>query len=112
MLSKGELDQFRSSFGSKGGGANMPKLNVKPLQLSIEGLLKLLGGSEEDRWRFIEIITGLTSRAEFQLSQSAILGSAQQINTIAANIKSMNALARKQVGAKGAKKSAKKRASR
>jgi hypothetical protein len=76
----------------------MAKLNVKPLQLSIEGLLKQLGGSEEDRWDFIEKITGLTSRAEFQLAQSAIKASAQQINVAAASIKALNGAARKAVG--------------
>jgi len=76
----------------------MAKLNVKPLQLSIEGLLKLLGGDEEERWEFIEKITGLTSRAEFQIAQSSILASAQQLNAVAANIKALNVAAGKAVG--------------
>lgn len=40
---------------------------VEALQLSVEGLLKLLGGDAEDRLRFWEIIKGITTPAEFQL---------------------------------------------
>jgi hypothetical protein len=39
----------------------MPRINVRPLQLNTEGLLKLLGGTPDDRLRFWEILKGLTT---------------------------------------------------
>jgi hypothetical protein len=54
----------------------MPPPNLEKeigaLQLSTTGLLRLLGGSEEDRERFWEIMKGITSRAEMRLAEGAL----------------------------------------
>ena len=42
----------------------MAKINVRALQLSTEGLLKLLGGTPAERERFFEILKGITSLAD------------------------------------------------
>ena len=68
-------------------------LKVNAAQLSIEGLLKLLGGSASDRLRFWEILKGITTPAEAQLIN-------QNLNTInvlakqtAANLKGLQSTA-------------------
>lgn len=45
---------------------------VRALQLNTEGLLKLLGGSSDDRSRFWEILKGITTPAEFRLVNSEL----------------------------------------
>ena len=42
----------------------MAKINVRALQLSTEGLLKLLGGTSAERERYWEILKGITSVAD------------------------------------------------
>jgi hypothetical protein len=62
--------------------------NTRALQLSIEGLLKLLGGSPEDRLRFWEILKGITTPRENILVNSqleAMAASIKQI-TVEANV--------------------------
>ncbi len=56
----------------------MPDLKTKALQLNIEGLFKLLGGTAAERERFWEIRKGITSVVEFavinrQLESMAVL---------------------------------------
>jgi hypothetical protein len=48
------------------------KSKVRALQLNTEGLLKLLGGSSDDRSRFWEILKGITTPAEFRLVNSEL----------------------------------------
>ena len=45
------------------------KANAKArgLQLNVEGLFKLLGGTPDDRLKFFEIFKGITSRGEQRL---------------------------------------------
>ena len=62
----------------------MPNANTKALQLNIEGLLKLLGGSSDDRLRFWEIFKGITTPRELKLINS-------QIETLAASVKQVSA---------------------
>jgi len=40
---------------------------TRALQLNVEGLFKLLGGTPDDRLRFWEILKGITTPAEFRL---------------------------------------------
>jgi hypothetical protein len=54
---------------------------VEALRLSIEGLLKLLGGTDDDKMRFFGIIKGITSEAAMALV-------AGQIEAMTQNIKS------------------------
>lgn len=41
---------------------------IHALELNLEGLLKLLGGTEDERERFIEIIKGLTTPVQIRLA--------------------------------------------
>ena len=45
--------------------ANLP---VRALQLNVEGLLKLLGGTPDERLRFWEILKGITTPAQFKVA--------------------------------------------
>lgn len=70
-------------------------LRVDAAQLSIEGLLKLLGGSANDRLRFWEILKGITTPAEAELINHNL----NTINTLAkqttANLKGLQSTATK-----------------
>ncbi len=48
------------------------KIKITRLQKDTAGLLKLLGGSEEDRLRFWEIIKGITTPAVFRLVEMQV----------------------------------------
>lgn len=58
----------------------MPDLKTKALQLNIEGLLRLLGGSASDRNRFFEIFKGITKPVEIRLLNA-------QFESLAATLK-------------------------
>jgi hypothetical protein len=55
-------------------------------ELSIEGLLKLLGGTPAQRQRFWEIVKGITTPAEFRLANSALKNVASQIDAVKVNL--------------------------
>lgn len=50
----------------------MPSLKVSAVQRDVEGLLKLLGGTPEDRLRFWEIVKGLTTPAQFKVASKQL----------------------------------------
>jgi hypothetical protein len=54
---------------------------VRALQLNLEGLFKLLGGSSDDKERFLEIIKGITTPIEIKLINA-------QIDALSAHTKS------------------------
>ncbi len=58
------------------------KAKVDALALDVEGLLKLLGGTPEQRERYWEILKGITSRAWLNVVEAEV-GAAQ------ANVKSV-----------------------
>lgn len=58
-----------------------PKL--KGLQLNIEGLIRLLGGTAEDRARFWEIFKGVTTPIQLKLLNS-------QFDNLAASVKQID----------------------
>jgi hypothetical protein len=66
----------------------MAKLDpaVRKAELSIEGLLKLLGGNAQQRLRFWEIIKGITTPAEHRLTNSALKSIATQVDAVRANL--------------------------
>ncbi len=66
---------------------------TRALQLNVEGLFKLLGGSADDRLRFWEILKGITTPIENRLINA-------QIDILAAQVKAV------QVGAKNLKDTA------
>ncbi len=57
---------------------------VRALQLNVEGLFKLLGGSADDRMRFWEILKGITTPIEIRLINA-------QLDTLAAHTKAIQA---------------------
>ena len=57
---------------------------VKALQLNLEGLLRLLGGSSDDKQRFLEMIIGITTPMEVKLING-------QIDALAAHTKAVQA---------------------
>lgn len=71
----------------------MADAKVKALQLNIEGLLRLLGGTTDDRLRFWEIFKGITTPRELVLING-------QLETLAAAVKQV------ELGAKSLKKTA------
>ena len=69
-------------------------ISVRTLQLNTEGLIKLLGGTPDDRLRFWEILKGLTTPVQAKLLT-------KQAATLAASLKQA------QVDVKGLNKSMK-----
>lgn len=57
---------------------------VKALQLNLEGLLRLLGGSSDDKQRFLEMIIGITTPMEVKLINA-------QVDALAAHTKAVQA---------------------
>jgi len=55
---------------------------VRALQLNLEGLLKLAGGSSDDKQRFLEMIIGITTPMEVKLING-------QIDALAAHTKAV-----------------------
>jgi hypothetical protein len=68
---------------------------VDALQLNIEGLLKLLGGSSADRQRFWEIVKGVTTIAEFDLLGQHLDVTSNLLKQAQANVKSIQGAATK-----------------
>lgn len=58
--------------------------SIRGLQLSIEGLLKLLGGTPEERERFWEIVKGITSVADNLLVASSVQAARLQVDAVRA----------------------------
>ena len=59
---------------------------IQGVELSFEGLLKLLGGTPDQRERFWEIFKGITTPAEAALVESSLIAVEQQLNTLRANL--------------------------
>lgn len=57
---------------------------VKALQLNLEGLLRLLGGSSDDKQRFLEMIIGITTPMEAKLINA-------QVDALSAHTKAVQA---------------------
>lgn len=72
----------------------MGDLKTKALQLNIEGLLRLLGGTASERERFWEIRKGITTPIEFLVLN-------QQLDTMANLIKEVTTGAKSLKGAAG-----------
>jgi Cu/Ag efflux pump CusA len=60
---------------------------IRALQLNVEGLFKLLGGSADDRMRFWEILKGITTPVEIRLINS-------QVDALAAQTKAIQTVAK------------------
>jgi hypothetical protein len=62
---------------------------IRALQLNIEGLLKLLGGTPEDRQRFFEIHNGVTTPMEVRLINAQLDALANQTKAIQTGAKAL-----------------------
>ena len=62
---------------------------VKAVQLNLEGLLRLLGGSAEDRQRFWEIQKGVTSRLEVKIINGQLDALAAQAKALQTSTKAL-----------------------
>jgi hypothetical protein len=62
---------------------------IRALQLNLEGLFKLLGGSSADRLRFWEIIKGITTPVELRLVNAQLNALAAQVKTVEAGTKAL-----------------------
>jgi hypothetical protein len=66
---------------------------VKALQLNLEGLLRLLGGSSEDKQRFLEMIIGITTPMEVKLINAQVDALAAHTKAVQAGTKALQATA-------------------
>jgi hypothetical protein len=55
---------------------------IHALELNLEGLLKLLGGTEDERERFWEIMKGLTTPQQIRLAGDFLQGINSQITSV------------------------------
>ena len=66
---------------------------VKALQLNLEGLLRLLGGSSDDKQRFLEMIIGITTPMEVKLINAQVDALAAHTKAVQAGTKALQATA-------------------
>jgi Cu/Ag efflux pump CusA len=66
---------------------------VRALQLNLEGLFKLLGGSSDDKERFLEIIKGITTPIEIKLINAQIDALSAHTKAVQAGAKALQATA-------------------
>lgn len=71
-----------------------PKVNVRAVQLSTEGLFRLLGGSANDRELFWEKLLGITSRREAVLVNAQLASMAATAKQMSVDVKALQAEAR------------------
>ena len=62
---------------------------VKALQLNLEGLFRLAGGSAEDKQRFLEMIIGITTPIEVRLINGQVDAMAAHAKAIQAGAKAL-----------------------
>jgi len=66
---------------------------VRALQLNLEGLFKLAGGSSEDKQRFLEMIIGITTPMEIKLINAQVDAMAAHAKAIQAGAKAIQTTA-------------------
>ena len=66
---------------------------LRALQLNIEGLFKLLGGSSDDRQRFLEILKGITTPIEIRLINAQVDALSVQAKALQTSTKALQATA-------------------
>ena len=67
---------------------------IGALSLNIEGLLKLFGGTPEERERFIEVVKGLTTPAQYRLATDLVRNINTQLTSAKAGLSGVYATAR------------------
>ena len=66
---------------------------IHGVELGFEGLLKLLGGTSEERERFWERFKGITTPAEARLVESSLVAVEHQFNTLRINLQAVHSAA-------------------
>lgn len=79
----------------------MPDLKSKALQLNIEGLLKLLGGSSSERLRYWEKKKGITTPIEFFILNQHLDSMANLVKQVEVGAKTLNEAAERIGNRKG-----------
>jgi hypothetical protein len=69
--------------------AKQATAKTRALALNIEGLLRLLGGTADDRLRFWEILKGITTPAEFRLVNQQLDIMQSLVNQVQASAKTL-----------------------
>ena len=70
-------------------------VNPRALQLNLEGLFKLLGGSADDKERFWERIKGITTPREAVLVNAQLNSLAATVKQVTVDAKALQGAARK-----------------
>ena len=65
------------------------KFKVIALQRDTESLLRLLGGSDDDRLRFWEILKGITTPAVMRVVDTQVGALGQQVKVVAGMVKTL-----------------------
>ena len=73
----------------------MADAKFRALQLNMEGLLKLLGGTSEERLRFWEIFKGITTPRELVLVNAQLATLAATVKQVEVGAKSLKATVQK-----------------
>lgn len=73
----------------------MPPVRVAAVQRDLESLLKLLGGSADERLRFWEIVKGITTPAQFNVATRQLSRMQTQVGQVKDLAKSLKATAGK-----------------
>ena len=63
--------------------------HIHAFQLSLEGLIKLLGGTPEERERALEILLGITHRTEYELLAHQIETATNLVTQVHETVKTM-----------------------
>jgi hypothetical protein len=64
--------------------------DTRGVELNLEGLLKLLGGTPDDRERFWERFKGITTPAEARLVDSSLVAVEHQLQNLHTNLASLH----------------------
>jgi hypothetical protein len=85
---------------SNGADPKKLKAKVEALQLNTAGLLRLLGGSDDDRMRFWEILKGITTPVELRLFDTQLDTMTAVVSQVQTSAKALERTA-KQIAAGG-----------
>jgi hypothetical protein len=66
---------------------------MRGVELNVEGLLKLLGGTEEQRERFWERLKGITSIADQRLIEGSLTAAEHHLQGLTASLTALNTAA-------------------
>jgi hypothetical protein len=65
------------------------RLRTRAVELNVEGLFRLLGGTADERLRFWEILKGITTPAEFRLVNQQMKTLQGLVNQVEAGAKEL-----------------------